>query len=150
MKTASIPKEMLDKIFKQAEQEYPHECCGMIMENIGTGAFRLHPCQNAQDKHHNLDPINFPRTSKTAYFIDPGQLLKIQKETRDNNEKIKIIYHSHIDAGAYFSEEDTRVALCEGEPAYPGVDYLVVSVLKGKVADSNLFKWDAKKRVFQS
>ena len=29
------------------------------------------------------------------------------------------IYHSHIDAGAYFSETDKRNALVNGEPAYP-------------------------------
>ena len=148
MKSISIPEPMLKSIFVQAEKEYPHECCGMIMESVETSTLRLCPCQNAQDMYHQLDPTNFPRTSETAYFIDSGQLFKIQKKARENREKIKIIYHSHINAGAYFSEEDTRIALSEGEPVYSGVEYLVVSVVQGKVSDYNLFKWDSTKRAF--
>ena len=111
---------------------------------------KLRPCENVQDKYHALDSENFSRTAKTAYFIDPKELLAIQKELRENEEEIRIIYHSHIDAGAYFSEEDTRVALTEGQPAYPGVSYLVVSVLDGKVKESNLFHWGPKQKKFIS
>ena len=148
MKKTTIPKPMLDEIFDQAKREYPNECCGMIMEKSESGALRLYPCENVQNEHHKMDPENFPRTAATAYFIDPSQLLKIQKENREKNEKVKIIYHSHINAGAYFSEEDARVAACEGEPAYPGVDYLVVSVRNREVDDHKYFKWEPKTKKF--
>ena len=42
-----------------------------------------------------------------------------------------VIYHSHVDAGAYFSETDRRQALVGGEPAYPGAVYVVTSVVRG-------------------
>ena len=61
---------------------------------------------------------------------------------------MRVIYHSHVDAGAYFSEEDERIALSEGGPAYPGVSYLVVSVTGGKVGEASLFAWDERKRAF--
>ncbi len=152
MKIQSIPKEMLDKINHQAEAEYPKECCGMICGPLERKEIfsRVRPCENAQDRYHALDPENFPRTSKTAYFMDPAELLKIQRELRERKEEIRVIYHSHIDAGAYFSEEDTRIAMAEGEPAYPGVDYLVVSVMQGKVQDRNMFHWDRQLRKFIS
>ena len=149
MQALGIPISMLGPIIAQAEQEYPHECCGMIFGARAKGALtRVRPCANVQDKYHALDPKNFPRTATAAYFIDPKELLAIQKEMRENGEEMRVIYHSHINAGAYFSEEDKRVALCEGEPAYPGVAYLVLSVLQGKVQDGNLYDWNPAKKDF--
>ncbi len=147
-----IPQDFLKKIFQQAEQEYPNECCGMIFGPTGTkkGYSKLRSCRNVQDQYHEIDPVSFPRNAKTAYFIEPKELLAIQKELRRDNEKIEIIYHSHIEAGAYFSEEDKRIASFEDEPVYPGVDYLVVSVIKGKVQEANLFVWDPAKHDFVS
>jgi len=144
MKALNIPEAFLKSISQQAEKEYPHECCGMLLgpKNKKEVFSRIRPCQNAQTEYHELDAENFPRTAETAYFMAPKELLTIQKELREADEEIRIIYHSHINAGAYFSEEDTRIASAEGEPAYPGVDYLVVSVLEGKVKDWNLFRWD--------
>jgi len=148
--TLTIPETFLKAIFEQAEREYPHECCGMILGDEGKPDTlkRVRPCRNVQDEYHAKDPDNFPRTAKAAYFMEPKELLAIQKEVRQSKEAIRVIYHSHIDAGAYFSEEDTLIALSEGEPAYPGVDYLVVSVIKGKVKDSNLFHWDESSKKF--
>ena len=150
MTADTIPKKFLMDVFDQAAREYPHECCGMI---IGPKAkpeelSRVRPCRNVQDEYHARDPENFPRASKTAYFIDPKELLVVQKECRENEEDVRVIYHSHIDAGAYFSEEDKRIAASDGEPAYPGVSYLVVSVIQEKACDAHLFRWDPKEKDF--
>lgn len=150
MKTSEIPQTLLQVIFEQAEKEYPHECCGMILgPDEQKGIFtRVRPCRNIQDELNQMDPVTYTRTSATAYVIDSSDLFKIQKEARQKKEAIRIIYHSHIDKGAYFSEEDKRVATHEGEPVYPGVEYLVISVMKGKVADSCLYHWDEKQKDF--
>ena len=94
----------------QAEKEYPHECCGMIFGPEGDKAAfgRLRPCRNAQAQYHEFDPENFPRNAKTPYFIESKELLAIQKELRESQQEIRVIYHSHIEAGAYFSEEDKK------------------------------------------
>ena len=147
-----IPSEMLKSIFEQAQAQYPHECCGMILgpkENPKV-LTALRPCQNVQDEYHAKDPVNFPRTAETAYFMDPRELLEIQKSARDSGQAIRVLYHSHVDHGAYFSEEDKRVALQEGEPAWPGVSYLVVSVIQGQAKDHHLFCWDPHKKDFLS
>lgn len=145
-----MQKDLLQMIFTQAEQEYPHECCGMILgpQAEKEKLTRVRPCINVQDQYHGLDPKTFPRTAATAYFMDPKELLAIQKEARTAQEEIRIIYHSHVDCGAYFSEEDKRIATADGAPAYPGVHYLVVSVRDGKVADSHLFSWNPEKKDF--
>jgi len=147
MNNFSVPEKLLNEITAQASREYPHECCGMILgpADAPDSLTRLRPCRNAQDQFHNMDPVRFPRTARTAYFIDPNEHLAIEKELRTQNEAIRVIYHSHTDFDAYFSEEDHRMALAEGEPIYPGVGYLVTSVRKGKVDHHKLFFWNPEK-----
>jgi proteasome lid subunit RPN8/RPN11 len=148
---ALIPEEFLERIREQAEKDYPNETCGILAgpikypERITT----ILPCPNVQDQYHQADPVSFPRTARTAYFIDPRDLLRIQRQTRENGEEMRAIYHSHTDAGAYFSEEDQRIALSEGGPTYPGVSYLVTSVLQGKAAEVSIFTWDPQSKAFK-
>jgi proteasome lid subunit RPN8/RPN11 len=130
------------QIHAQAEAEYPAECCGVLLIGKGSGADRLLlPCRNIQDELHAKDPVRHPRDSRTAYFIDPKDLLAIGRREAQGYA-VAVIYHSHIDAGAYFSPTDKRNALINGEPAYPEALYVVLSVLEGKVVDSRAFAWD--------
>lgn len=146
----SIPTEYLETIRSQAEKDYPNETCGILIgpKRDKTKITRIFPCQNVQDQYHAQDPVSFPRTARTAYFIDPRELLQIQKEARVEGCEMRVIYHSHTDAGAYFSEEDQRIALSEGAPAYPGVIYLVVSVKNRRAQESRFFLWDDKNKTF--
>jgi proteasome lid subunit RPN8/RPN11 len=61
---------------------------------------------------------------------------------------VAVIYHSHIDAGAYFSETDRRQAVIGGQPAYPAAVYVVTSVVAGRVEAVAAFRWDAERRDF--
>ena len=89
-----------------------------------------------------MDPVQFPRTNRNAYFIDPKDLIAIDNECRTHDRKVCLIYHSHPDAGAYFSEEDQQQAIVNGEPLHPGVGYLVLSVMDGRAGEMKLFEWD--------
>jgi [CysO sulfur-carrier protein]-S-L-cysteine hydrolase len=133
----------LAQIQAQAEAEYPAECCGVLLLRSGAEPDRtLMPCRNIQDELHAKDPVRHPRDSRTAYFIDPKDLLAIGRREAQGYS-VAVIYHSHIDAGAYFSPTDRRNALVNGEPAYPDAVYVVLSVLGGKVADMRGFVWHA-------
>ncbi len=145
-----LPPEHLKIILAQAEKDYPNETCGILIgpKNDKKKVTEIFPCRNVQDEYHSQDPASFPRTARTAYFIDPRDLLRIQKIAREKACEMRVIYHSHADAGAYFSEEDQRIALSEGKPAYPGVFYPVVSVIKGKAKDMAVFEWDEKTKTF--
>ena len=59
-----------------------------------------------------------------------------------------MIYHSHVDAGAYFSPTDRQQALIGGEPTYPGATYLVTSVMGGRVDAVAGFRWSDRERDF--
>lgn len=129
----------------QAVEEYPFESCGVVMER-GSDR-RLLRCRNAQNELHGRDPVRHPRDARTAYYIDPKDLLRIG-DLEHQGFGVAVIYHSHIDAGAYFSETDRRQALVAGEPAYPGAVYVVTSVLRGAVDAMAAFRWDAARRDF--
>jgi len=136
------------RIRAQAAAEYPAECCGVLLQRTASAADRrLIPCRNIQDELHAKDPVKHPRDSRTAYFIDPKDLLAIGRmESQGFN--VALIYHSHIDAGAYFSATDRQNALVSGAPAYPDAVYVVVSVADGQVGEARAFVWDAAAKDF--
>ena len=107
----------------------------------------LVPCRNIQNELHAKDPVRHPRDARTAYYIDPKDLLAIGRREAEGY-RVATIYHSHIDTGAYFSDTDKRNALVDGEPAYPDAVYVVVSVLRGPVADAAAFGGTSAARDF--
>jgi len=147
----NIPYEMIQEIRSHSEATYPEECCGVVFARPGSEGelTRVRPCRNAQNDIHALEPAAFPRTARTAYTIDARDLLAIEKEKRARNEIVRIIFHSHPDAEAYFSEEDQRCALFAGEPLFPDVRYLVVSVKRGGAGEIRQFEWNAENRAFE-
>src|SRR5207237_3971470 len=134
-----VTPEELTAIRRQAIEEYPHESCGVIV--VRGAERRLVPCRNAQDDLHAKDPVRHPRDARTAYYIDPADLLRIGRLEGDGFT-VSVIYHSHIDAGAYFSETDRRNAMLGDEPSYPQTTYVVTSVLEGRVDAMAAFRWD--------
>jgi proteasome lid subunit RPN8/RPN11 len=61
---------------------------------------------------------------------------------------VKVLYHSHLDVGAYFSDTDASVArMGQDEPPWD-LCYLVTSVRQGIVDDRKLFVWDPQARAF--
>ena len=136
-----LSPEEWTRVRAQAEAEYPAECCGVLLTREGTEPQRLLvPCRNVQNELHAKDPQRHPRDARTAYFIDPKDLLAIGRREGEGY-KVDVIYHSHIDAGAYFSATDKQNALMDGVPFYPAATYVVVSVMGGKVADQRAFVW---------
>jgi len=134
------------EIRRHAEADYPSECCGIILVR-GSSERHLMRCRNLQDALHQDDPVAHPRDSRTAYYIDPADLLRASRYEREGY-RVAVIYHSHCDAGAYFSQTDKRNALFGGEPAYPDATYVVVSVGRGRVIAGGAFRWDAARRDF--
>jgi proteasome lid subunit RPN8/RPN11 len=135
----------LETIRAQAVQEYPFESCGVVLRRGDER--RLLRCRNTQNELHARDPARHPRDARTAYYIDPKDLLRIG-DLEHEGFGVAVIYHSHIDAGAYFSETDRRQALVGGEPAYPGAVYVVTSVVQGAVDAVAAFRWDPTRRDF--
>ncbi len=145
---ATLTESELATIRRQAEAEYPAECCGVILVREGQNPDRrLHACRNIQDSLHAKDPERFPRDSRTAYYIAHEDLLEIGRREAQAYG-VHVIYHSHVDAGAYFSETDRRNALVDGDPTYPQATYVVVEVRGGRAGEARAFRWEPAPRDF--
>jgi [CysO sulfur-carrier protein]-S-L-cysteine hydrolase len=146
--TMILTAEEYARIQAQAVAEYPSECCGVVMEKQCAPPERLLlACRNIQDELHVKDPKRHPRDARTAYYIDPRDLIAMGRREAQGF-RVLTIYHSHIDAGAYFSATDRHNALINGEPAYPDATYVVVSVVERRVAGAGVFRWDPTLRDF--
>jgi len=137
-----LTREELAQIQAQAVAEYPAECCGFVLVRAAGAPGRLlFPCRNVQNELHAKDPTEHPRDARTAYSIHRHDLKTVFDLDRDGY-RIAVIYHSHIDADAYFSEIDKGNALMNGEPKFPEAVYIVVSVKERRAVGAAAFRWD--------
>ena len=151
-----ITRRDFERIRRQAEMAYPRECCGILKAGKNSGISRPYPCRNLQQERHEKDPDRFPRSAEKAYLIDPRALFRLLASAEEKGERITGFYHSHIDCGAFFSDEDRQRAMTFGpEPDYPEAVYLVLSVRgesgghsKREVVAYKCFSWDEGCRNF--
>ena len=143
--SGELPRPLLDAVYAHAREGYPEEVCGLIVGERAPGSATIRylearRCDNRQNALHAEDPVAFPRDARTAYNVGAKDLFFLDKSLR-TERPVGIIYHSHIDVGAYFSDEDARAAAPDGELTYP-VDYLVVDVREDGVRGARLFRFE--------
>lgn len=135
-----IDKAVMEEIEAHALEAYPSESCGFVFGPASEPA-TLDATQreeNEADKYHKLDPETFPRTSNTYFKINELRAARTFERGDSDGRPVKVIYHSHCDAGAYFSEEDAATFANDGHLMWPCA-YIVVSIMGGKVADRRLW-----------
>lgn len=136
-----VPRASLEAIFAHARESYPDECCGWITgdkdSNTASGVRRA---VNAYEPEAH--PTAKDRSSQTAFVISDSDLLDLAR-TLDDDVRPLIIYHSHPNGRAYFSETDrSNAADPWGDgPAYP-VQQIVVGIDEDRVVEARLFAWD--------
>lgn len=115
-----ISTRHLHTVGQHAAMSYPDECCGVLIgRTLGdsTVVERVLSVGNERsDSRHN------------RYLIKPETVLAAHKEARALGLDVVGYYHSHPDHPARPSDFDR-------EHAWPGVSYLIVSVMKRNVAD---------------
>lgn len=145
----SIVAAAMERIEADAKQRYPSESCGFVRGPAAEVALldEAIVVPNEADRYHALDPIAFPRTSNTYFKIDELKAMRQFERSAAEGRPIKVIYHSHCDAGAYFSDEDAATFARDGELMWPCA-FLVVSVYGGEVRDRQLWIYQASDRSF--
>jgi len=155
-----VTRALLDRVFEEARAAYlrDEESCGFLVGPASEplAATSVVPMENRANKLHKLDPETYPRTGRMYFDIDPLKFARAIEQGEARGEPVKVLYHSHLDVGAYFSETDATAAKMGGdEPAYD-LAYLVVSVRGAApggtgapdVDDHKLFVWDGAARAF--
>jgi [CysO sulfur-carrier protein]-S-L-cysteine hydrolase len=148
----TLSRSVLERVFDEARAAYgrDEESCGLLL-GPADDALRVDevvPMENRANKLHALDPETYPRTGRMYFDIDPMKFARAVREGEAGGRPVKVLYHSHLDVGAYFSETDALAATAGGpEPTYD-VAYLVTSVRQGVVDEHKLFVWDVGSRSF--
>lgn len=110
-----------EAVIAHAERDYPHECGGMLIGELGDGekhVIEAFPLENAREVEARHDRI----------LILPKDVLRAERFARDRGLDVVGYYHSHPDDSAVPSQYDLDHAL-------PVWSYIIVSVLDGKAVD---------------
>jgi proteasome lid subunit RPN8/RPN11 len=136
----TIELRVLDEIHAHALACFPSESCGFVMGPASEPALLDQSTrqENEADKYHERDPLTFPRTSRTYFKINEMRAARAFDAGDQSGRPIKVIYHSHCDAGAYFSKEDAATFAADELLMWPCA-FIVVSVMQGKLADTKLW-----------
>jgi proteasome lid subunit RPN8/RPN11 len=111
---------------QHGEETYPHECCGVLLGRAEAGTNVVERVVRAgntrTDSLHN------------RYQIAPEELVKIQRQAREDRLDIVGFYHSHPDHAARWSETDLR------EAHWMGSSYVITAVAGGIAEQTNSFR----------
>ncbi len=139
----------------QAEQEACGYLAGPASEPLLCD--RAVPIENMAKVLHERDPQTYFRSPRTFFAFKERTLEMAMQQGRDAGAPVKVLYHSHIDVGAFLSGTDQAVlsggmpGRSEGAigtlgpgPSWP-LAFLVTSVKRGAAApycdDHKLFIW---------
>ena len=105
---------------------FPDECCGYITDA------GLVECTNAQAS--GVHPTVPERGAETGFVIAGAELLAFARSF-DGLAPARVVYHSHTNGRAYFSEVDRDIARGAGYP----VHHLVIGVDEAGPTEAALF-----------
>lgn len=150
VRIAKAVVEKVDDEARRAAVERDEESCGFLIGPASDALLvdAIVPMENRANKLHRLDPETYPRTGRMYFDIDPLKFERAVREGEASGRPVKVLYHSHLDVGAYFSETDAQAATAGGPAPTYDLAYLVTSVRAGVVDDRKLFVWDAEAKRF--
>lgn len=140
-----ISAHLLAQVYAHACAEYPRECVGFLLGPAADGSMvdEVRRCTNVQDELHARDPLTYPREARTAYNLGVRDAT-VFYQSFETDHPVKIVYHSHIDVGSYFSNEDRQMAMAlfdDGRPLYD-LSYLVIDAQRDRIGGAKLFRWE--------
>jgi [CysO sulfur-carrier protein]-S-L-cysteine hydrolase len=156
---AALEAVTADAIASYAKDE---EACGYLRGPAVDALLCDEPVRmvNTANKLHALDPEQYFRTAREFFSFNEKKFDDAVGASAKEGRPIKVLYHSHLDAGAYFSPTDAAVMSFGEPPAFEGgpvtmgpgpawpLAFLVTSVRKGALDAHGLFVWDGIARAF--
>ena len=115
-----------EQIYTHAKNEYPKECCGIILgRRLGK--------QRIADRI--IQALNITNENNAAAHFQIDSLEVVRAETQAENDGLEIIgfYHSHPDCETVASNEDVLHMI-------EGYSYPIISVKKGICVGINSFE----------
>ncbi|MDX1650406.1 MAG: Mov34/MPN/PAD-1 family protein [Myxococcota bacterium] len=136
-----MPARLLNELRSHALEAWPEECCGLLVGSAPGRFEAAHRCRNDMTRLHRQDPAAWPRDGTKAFHMNEIDYLRVRDQAEAAGGRVTGVYHSHVDAPAYFSELDQEYVR---QPLFPFPDarHLVLSVVEGRVREAALFRID--------
>jgi proteasome lid subunit RPN8/RPN11 len=152
-----ITRATLERVEADARRGHAadEEACGYLLGPAGDGLLcdEAVAMENLANKLHARDPEVYFRTGRTYFEFNVRRFDSAVRSAAEAGRPVKVLYHSHLDTGAYFSPTD-RAAMSMGKvpeteggaielgpgPAWP-LAFLVTSVGADGVRAHALFAW---------
>jgi proteasome lid subunit RPN8/RPN11 len=119
-----LPREVYERVRREAEAAYPAECCGILLGTEDGEARRVTQAVQA---------ANISQTPRNHYEIAPLDLIRAERMGRQSGLEILGFYHSHPDHPARPSATDLA------EAHWLGASYVITSVERGLAAETCSF-----------
>jgi len=155
-----ITRTALDALERDVRARYAteEEACGYLSgPTDGVLCDEAVPLENMAKRLHALDPEAYFRSARTFFAFNEKKFDDAVRRGREAGRPVKVLYHSHLDAGAYFSPTDASVLSFGEPPAFEGgpatlgpgpqweLAFLVTSVVGDaggpRIADHKVFVW---------
>lgn len=138
MIAVAVPDHVRAAVERHARAVYPAECCGYLVGPADSSAVDAAiACRNAQDDGEH--PTVPERTAATGFVIAGAELFAFARSF-ESPRPPRIVYHSHTNGRAYFSDVDRDVARSAGYP----VQHLVVGITASGITEAAQFTWDPR------
>jgi proteasome lid subunit RPN8/RPN11 len=108
-----INKPAWEIMVSHVEKTFPKEGCGLMIGSDGV-------VQEAVPV-----PNSYTGPQEDFFVIDPKDLHRVDRESRERGLDVLGVFHSHPDCDAYFSKRDL-------EHSCPWFSYVVLSIKKGR------------------
>jgi proteasome lid subunit RPN8/RPN11 len=111
-----LTKDQELEICRHGEQEFPHECCGVILGDLDQDVRivrELRPLSNVHEDGH-----------ERRYLVSPDEMFALLREERKTGRKILGFYHSHPNHPA-------QPSIYDRDWASPWYTYIIVSIQDG-------------------
>jgi proteasome lid subunit RPN8/RPN11 len=128
-----LPDDVRERLRELALADYPREACGLLLgrvEGIRRVVELVHPARN----------LNVER-AHDRYELDPRDQLAAERAAREGGREVLGVWHTHPDHPATPSETDRAAA-------WSGWSYLILSVVRGELAELRSWRLDESTRTF--
>lgn len=98
------------------------EACGYVTGPSGDPLLcdEVVALENLANKLHKLDPETYFRTAREFFAFNEKKFDDAVRAGDAAGRPVKVLYHSHVDAGAHFSATDAAVLSLGEPPAFEG------------------------------
>ncbi|MEM9804341.1 MAG: M67 family metallopeptidase [Cyanobacteria bacterium P01_D01_bin.56] len=143
----TLTQEHIECMETHAAQTYPDEGCGLLVGTLDPQTEKKNLVKVALLDNAWASDIatelaarghrdSRAMTKGRRYWVDPKDLLAVQRQAREDGLAIIGVYHSHPDAAAVPSE-------CDRTLAWPTYSYIIVSVHNGTAVDLQNWQLDS-------